>query len=78
MFNWLKHYLKRRVKDPFTVACDQSPFWTPLNERESLIRVNGLWRARREARKWVRRYLRGQARILKGWHYWPEEKQGGH
>jgi hypothetical protein len=75
MFNWLKRWLKRGLKEPFTVACDQSPFWTPLNERETLIRVNGLWRARHQARKWISRYTNGQSRLLKGWHYWPEENE---
>jgi hypothetical protein len=72
IINWFKY----RLADRFTVAHDLSPFWNPINQREELDHVKGLWRARIFCRLWVMEHPMGQARILKGWHYWPEEKDG--
>jgi hypothetical protein len=62
MFKMMKFYDKW-FKQPLTVACDKSPFW---DLREELFHCNGLWRARRIAARWVRKYSYGQARILEG------------
>ena len=62
-------------KRKFTVACDISPYPYPhiTNNRESLMRVAGLRKARRLARHWCRRHPSGQARIVEGWRFWPDE-----
>lgn len=51
-----------------------SPFWNPLNQREEVDHVKGLWRAEMVCRNWVLKHPMGQARIIKGWLNWPEEK----
>lgn len=60
----------------FTVACDKSPFWNEFNQRETLFRTIGLKRARKIAQDWVYKYDCGQARVLEGWHFWEDEKNG--
>lgn len=75
MLDWLKNWLNRRLKEPFTVAHDLGPFWNPINTREELDHVKGLWRARILCRLWVWKHSYGQARIIEGWKYWPEEKK---
>jgi len=76
MINWIKAWLRKEFTDKFTVAYDRSPFWRPgFNEREELERKKGLFFARHFARCWVAKHPMGQARIIKGWHYWPEENK---
>jgi hypothetical protein len=65
-------WFRFRLTDKFTVAHDLSPFAHPLNRREELEHVKGLWYARYICRKWVALHPMGRARIIKGWHYWPE------
>jgi hypothetical protein len=74
MLESIKRWLSRRYRDPFTVACDISPLWTPLNSQERLFRVNDLARARSTGRRWVAMHPYDQARILEGHHWWPEER----
>jgi hypothetical protein len=74
MVEKIKKWYNKYFKEPFTVAYDLSPFWNPYNEREELKRVNGLFAARRFAKKWVREHGYGQARILEGHHYWQEDE----
>jgi len=52
------------VKQKFIVACDISPFRHPGNERELLFYANGLWRARKIGKSWIKKHPIGQARII--------------
>lgn len=72
-FTWLARCW-RGGDEKYTVACDRSPFWTPVNTEEKLFRVVGIHTARWKAFRWVRAHPCGQARILDGWHYWPHEQ----
>ena len=69
----IKEWYYKIFKKPFTVACDIFPFYHPWNEREILFHVNGLYQARKTAKKWVRKHTSGQARILEGTVNWPED-----
>jgi len=61
-----------------TVACDVSPFWSPVNESEQLFHKNGILKARLFAKDWVRKHPYGQARIIYGHKEWKEnENQNG-
>ena len=69
----LFHHWRRGGAAQFTVACDYSPWHAPFG-REWLIRVRGIRRARREATRWISDHPCGQARILRGWHFWEDEQ----
>lgn len=70
MVKWFhKYFLKK-----YTLACDLAPFWGPHNEREQLFHYKGLFWTRHEAKKWCRIHSNGQARVIPGWIYWPEEE----
>lgn len=74
----LKHlrYWYRGGNARFTVACDLSPFSRfGDNTRETLLRVRGLRSACRAARHHVSAHPCGQARVLRGWHFWEDERQ---
>lgn len=66
MWNKIKTWFKRRYSDPFTVAVDSYPYWTPFNTHERLFHVHGLAEARSIARRWVHYNPYGQARVLSG------------
>lgn len=74
MFKGLKNWYKS-LTDKYTVAHDVSPFWNVLNQREELEHVIGLWRAEMFCRNWVLKHPMGQARIIKGWLYWPDQNK---
>lgn len=76
LFYEIRAWWRRQFHDPYTVACDLSPFWAPHNEREQLSHVKGLWRARALANRWVGAHYWGQARILEGHHEWPKKVEG--
>lgn len=57
----------------FTVACDYSPWHAP-NGRERLFRVRGRKTARQVASNWVLDHPCGQARVIRGWLFWEDEK----
>ena len=75
--NFIKKWWYKNFKDPYTVACDICMFYGPNNKRERLERVNGLLNAKIFSAEWVRIHTNGQARILRGHHYWEDEKAGG-
>lgn len=70
MFESIKAWWYRRYKEPFTVACDVSPFHNPRTDREELFHVFGLAAARALGRKWVEAHPYGQARFIPGHKYW--------
>ena len=65
----IRKWWNRLWKDPYTVAADVSPFWSPWNTHEQLFRFNGIVRAKFFMYRWVRKYPCGQARLLTGWEY---------
>ena len=71
----MKKWFYKMFKDPYTVACDISPYWSPLNQQETLIHANGLIRARRIANAWCRNHSYGQARILEGHVNWKDTNE---
>ena len=79
MIKLIKKWWRGR-DEKFTVACDLSR-WNGGDsgpdgkDRELLFRVIGCREAKRVASRWVCVHPAGQARVLSGWHYWPDEKQ---
>jgi len=65
MFKKLASWWRGGDKE-YTIACDISPFYHWANSEEQLFYRIGLKSARRFARRWVRTYTSGQARILEG------------
>lgn len=78
----LKNFLRKWWNggdEPFTIACDVSHWHggdtDPITgrDREQLFRVRGIHTAKRFAMKWVNDHVHGQARVLKGHIFWPDE-----
>jgi hypothetical protein len=71
----IKKWFYKMFKDPFTVACDYSHFWSPINQQEILTHTNGLFKARRLAKDWCYNHSSGQARILEGHVNWEDKNE---
>jgi len=70
IYERLRRWYFGRYREEFTIACDRSPFWSPINEREELFHATGRAKARRIAKRWVREHPYGQARVLFGHVEW--------
>ncbi len=72
MLKWLKSLFEKDTR-PFTVACDISMFWNPINTREQLFHITGLRAAKKFAHRWVWDHPAGQARVLEGHLNWKNQ-----